>query len=272
MPGSALDPSRRSTVLVTGGGSGVGRAVALLCAARGDAVAVLDVDEEGAALVAEEARERGFPDVLAIPCDVGAEDEVELAIRRCAEELGVPRGVFANAGIEINGMGHELPYETWKKVLTTNLDGVFLTCKHALGAMLKADVVGGSVVCTSSPAAFVGFAGGGNGAYAASKGGISALVRVLALDYAPYGIRVNAVVPGATDTAIMWAGYPEREREAARREVERRAKAEIPLGRLSRPEEPARAVLWLLSDESSYVTGSQLVCDGGLLAKGTNTF
>jgi NAD(P)-dependent dehydrogenase (short-subunit alcohol dehydrogenase family) len=101
---------------------------------------------------------------------------------------------------------------------------------------------------------------------------VSALVRTLALDYAPYGIRVNAVVPGATDTPMMWAGFAAAEREAARRDVEQKAKNEIPLGRLARPEEPARAVLWLLSDESSYVTGSHLVCDGGILAKGPNTF
>jgi NAD(P)-dependent dehydrogenase (short-subunit alcohol dehydrogenase family) len=245
--------------------------VALLCAERGARVAVLDIDSEGASLAAEEAEGRGAPAALGIRCDVGVEGEVEDAVGRCEAELGTPHGVFANAGIELNGMEHELPHETWRRVLATNLDGVFLTCKHALRRMLAAGT-GGSVVCTSSPAAFVGFSGGGNGAYAASKGGISALVRSLALDYAPYGVRVNAVVPGATDTSIMWAGYPERERGAARRDVEEKAKAEIPLGRLARPEEPARAVLWLLSDEASYVTGSHLVCDGGILAKSPNTF
>lgn len=203
---------------------------------------------------------------------MGSEGEVERAFGRCEEELGVPHGVFANAGIEMNGPEHELPYGTWERVISTNLGGVFLTCKHALKSMLDAGASGGSVVCTSSPAAFVGFAGGGNGAYAASKGGVSAFVRALALDYAPHGIRVNAVVPGATDTAMMWAGFQEAEREAARREIEEKAKSEIPLGRLAQPEEPARAVLWLLSNESSYVTGSHLVCDGGLMAKSPNTF
>lgn len=258
-------------VLVTGGGSGIGRAVTLLCADRGARVAVLDIDDEAASLVARKAVERGATGAVGLRCDVGVGEEVERAVERCEAELGTPYGVFANAGIEMNGMGHELPYGTWRRVLTTNLDGVFLTCKYALGRMLDAGM-GGSVVCTSSPAAFVGFAGGGNGAYAASKAGISALVRALALDYAPHGIRVNAVVPGATDTALIWAGYPEKEREAARRSIEERAKGEVPLGRLARPDEPARAVLWLLSEESSYVTGSQLVCDGGIMAKSPNTF
>jgi NAD(P)-dependent dehydrogenase (short-subunit alcohol dehydrogenase family) len=243
-----------------------------LCAERGAKVAVLDLDERGARSAARQAEEHGAPAAVGLRCDVGAEEEVERAFGRCEAELGVPRGVFANAGIEINGAEHELPYGTWQRVISTNLGGVFLTCKRALKGMLDAGVSDGSLVCTSSPAAFVGFAGGGNGAYAASKGGVSAFVRALALDYAPHGIRVNAVVPGATDTAMMWAGFPEVEREAARREVEEKAATDIPLGRLARPEEPARAVLWLLSDESSYVTGSHLVCDGGLMAKSPNTF
>jgi NAD(P)-dependent dehydrogenase (short-subunit alcohol dehydrogenase family) len=122
---------------------------------------------------------------------------------------------------------------------------------------------GGSVVCTSSPAAFVGFAGGGNAAYAASKGGISALVRSLALDYAPHGIRVNAVVPGATDTQLLGGD---------REQLIDRARREVPLGRLAAPAEVAEAVLWLWSDAASYVTGSHLVVDGGLMAKSANTF
>lgn len=258
-------------VLVTGGGSGIGRAVVLMCAERGAKVAVLDIDEDRASLAAEEAKELGSPAAIGVQCDVGAEGEVEHSFERCSTEIGTPYGVFASAGVEVNGMEHELPYETWNKVLITNLSGVFLTCKHALRHMLNADS-GGSIVCASSPAAFVGFSGGGNGAYAASKGGVSALVRALALDYAPRGIRVNAIVPGATDTSMMWASCSAEERECVREDVKEKAKREVPLGRLAQPEEPARAVLWLLSDDSSYVTGSQLVCDGGLLAKSPNTF
>jgi NAD(P)-dependent dehydrogenase (short-subunit alcohol dehydrogenase family) len=109
----------------------------------------------------------------------------------------------------------------------------------------------------------VSFAAGAAGAYSASKGGISALVRCMAVDYAKYGIRVNAVVPGATETRLMWANVE----PSAMPEMRRRICEEVPLGRLASPEEPARAVVWLLSDESSYVTGSHLVCDGGILAK-----
>jgi len=100
--------------------------------------------------------------------------------------------------------------------------------------------------------------------YAASKGGVSALVRSLALDYAPHGIRVNAVVPGATDTGMLTA--------APREELLERARHEIPLGRIADPSEVAEAVVWLWSDAASYVTGSHLVVDGGLLAKSANTF
>ena len=122
---------------------------------------------------------------------------------------------------------------------------------------------GGSVVCTSSIAAFAGFAAGGAGAYSATKGGISSLVRCLAVDYASHGIRVNALVPGATETRLMWNNVQPEQVHQMREQLSR----EIPLGRIANPEEPARAAIWLLSDDSSYVTGTQLVCDGGVLAK-----
>ncbi len=121
----------------------------------------------------------------------------------------------------------------------------------------------GSIVCTSSPTGFVALAGGAAGAYSASKGGVSALVRCMAVDYAPYGIRVNAVVPGSTETKMMWDNVPEPERIRIREQLSH----EIPLGRMAQPIDPARSVLWLLSEESAYVTGTQLVCDGGILAK-----
>jgi NAD(P)-dependent dehydrogenase (short-subunit alcohol dehydrogenase family) len=250
------------TIIITGGGAGIGRAVAHLCAQRGDRIAVLDREGATAERTAAEARERGAKSAMGIPCDVTVEQEVESAMRKAAAALGPLWGVFANAGMDLGGFVHELPFEQWQRVIATNLNGVYLTCKHALREMLTSRG-GGSMVCTSSPAAFVAFAAGAAGAYSASKGAVSALVRTLAIDYAKHGIRVNAVVPGPTETRLMWANVPESEITKIRQTI----CAEVPLGRLADPEEPARAVVWLLSEESSYVTGSHLVCDGGVLAK-----
>jgi NAD(P)-dependent dehydrogenase (short-subunit alcohol dehydrogenase family) len=153
----------------------------------------------------------------------------------------------------------ELEAATWDEVLAVNLRGGFLTCRAAVRQMRPA---GGSIVCVSSPFALVATSAG-VGAYSASKGGLSALVRALAVECAPDGIRVNALLPGPTETSLMWAGVEAREVEQMRETLAR----EVPLGRLADPAEPARAALWLLSDAASYVTGSQLVCDGGVLAK-----
>ena len=252
-------------IVVTGGGSGIGKATALLCAEKlGARLAILDVNEIAARDVADEALSSGAPRALGVRCNVTRENEVEEAFELCKAELGAPDGLFANAGIDIGGLEHELPYETWNQVLSTNLSGVFLACKHALRAMLGAGK-GGSIVCTSSPAASVALAAGGTGAYSASKGGVSALVRCLAIDYARHGVRVNAVVPGATETPLMWANVSEDERERMREQIN----GEVPLGRLAVPTEIGQAVVWLLSDASAYVTGSDLVCDGGILAKGS---
>jgi NAD(P)-dependent dehydrogenase (short-subunit alcohol dehydrogenase family) len=257
-------------VIITGAGSGIGRATALLAAAQGYKVAALDIHGERASEAAAEALAQGAPAALGIACDVGDEAQIAAAMAQVQAELGAPYGVFANAGIEINQPAHEMPVEVWERVLTTNLTGVFLTCKHALRLMLAAQQ-GGSIVCTSSPSAFVGWAGGSNAAYGASKGGITAMVRALALDYARHGIRVNAVVPGATDTPMLYTHVPPEDQPALRKAIDARAAVEIPLGRLAQPAEIAQAVLWLLSDAAAYVTGSHLVCDGGLLAKSANT-
>jgi len=249
------------TVAVTGGGAGIGRAVVMQCAARGDRVAVLDLDGPAARDAASAALAAGADAALAVECDVSREESVARAFEEVAS-LGPLYGAFANAGMDAGGFLHELPFEIWKRVLDTNLTGIYLTCKYALQRILKAGTPG-SIVCTSSPAASVAFAAGAAGAYSASKGGISALVRCVAVDYAKYGIRVNAVVPGATETRLMWANVEPSAMEGMRQRI----CEEVPLGRLASPDEPARAVVWLLSDESSYVTGSHLVCDGGILAK-----
>ncbi|WP_116946773.1 SDR family NAD(P)-dependent oxidoreductase [Jiangella endophytica] len=259
------------TVAVTGAGSGIGRAVLLAAAARGARVAALDVDSSAASAAAASALEAGAGGAVAVACDVSSETSVTAAFDAVSAAVGDPGAVFANAGVEVNAPVHSFAVPDWERVVAVNLVGVFLTCREALRRLVAAGR-GGSLVCTSSPAAFVGHAGGGNSAYAASKGGVSAFVRSAALDYAPHGIRVNAVVPGATDTAMLTTGVPAAERADAVARLRAAAATQVPLGRLGRPDEVAAAVLWLLSDESSYVTGSHLVCDGGLMAKSANDF
>ncbi|PYU82301.1 MAG: oxidoreductase [Acidobacteria bacterium] len=256
------DSKEARTIVVTGGADGIGRAVVLLCAARGDQIAVLDKNAEAAKTTADEAVKRGAKSALGLVCDVGFEEQVEKAFEIIWNKLGAPYGLFTSAAIDLGGLIHELPAATWHQVLDTNLNGTFLACKHAIRRMRQADVPG-SIVCASSPTGFVALAAGGTGAYSATKGGISSLVRCMAIDYAPYGIRVNAVVPGATETRLMWSNVPAEDIPRMRRVLSK----EIPLGRLAQPEEPAQAVAWLLSEESSYVTGSHLICDGGILAK-----
>jgi len=195
------------TIVVTGGADGIGRAVALLCAARGDNVAVLDKRADGAKATAEEALRRGAKSALNLLCDVTQEEQIAKAFEVICNQLGVPYGLFTSAAIDLGGLVHELPAATWRQVLDTNLTGTFLTCKHALGRMRQAEVPG-SIVCASSPTGSVALAAGGSGAYSTTKGGISSLVRCMAIDYARYGIRVNAVVPGATETRLMWSNVP----------------------------------------------------------------
>jgi NAD(P)-dependent dehydrogenase (short-subunit alcohol dehydrogenase family) len=142
-----------------------------------------------------------------------------------------------------------------------DLRGTWLCCRAAIRCFLRAGRAG-AIVCTSSPAAEVGLPGG-TAAYSAAKGGVSALVRSLAVEYAGRGIRVNAIAPGPTETELMWANVDGVQVRSMRRQVA----DEVPVGRLADPREPALAALWLLSDEASYVTGAQLAVDGGVLAR-----
>jgi len=261
-----------SPVVVTGAGSGIGQAVVLACARLGAEVAALDIDVTRAEAVATKATAAGSPMAIGVECDVSLEVSVRRAFDIVEERFGGFAAVCANAGVEVNGPLHSFELDQWKRVIDVNLVGMFLTCREALRRLVARGATG-SIVCTSSPAAFVGFSGGGNSAYAASKGGVSAFVRSAAIDYASRRIRVNAVVPGATDTPLLLTSCSDEAAKAAERErITAAASAQIPLGRLARPDEVAAAVVWLLSSESSYVTGAHLVCDGGLLAKSANDF
>lgn len=249
----------KGPVVITGAARGIGLETARLVAEAGASVALVDRDAEPLEVAADRLRAAGA-DVVRHVADVADEQAVAAVFESVRERMGPVTGAVACAGIDRGAALHELAASTWDEVVAVNLRGVFLTCRAALNHMLEAG--GGSLVCVSSPLAFVGVPGG-TGAYSATKGGVSALVRTLAVDYGSQGIRVNALLPGATETDLMWAGQP-ADAVASLRET---VNEQIPLGRLADPDEPARAAFWLLSDASSYVTGSQLACDGGVLAK-----
>lgn len=260
-----------SAVVITGAAAGIGRGIALGAAARGQHVALLDIDDGALAATAADVIATGAASVLPLVCDVSDEREVEAAFATIADRMPDISGVVANAGVEVSEPLGSASVESWDRVMAVNLRGTFLTSRAAVNHWRERRIQG-SLVCVSSPSAFVGFAGGANTAYGASKGGISAFVRAAALEAAPDGVRVNAVVPGATDTDILYFGLEGEALQARRAELADAARVQIPLGRMARPSEVADAVLWLLGDQSAYVTGSHLVCDGGLLAKSANTF
>ncbi len=248
-------------LMVTGAGSGIGRAAAVEAAKVGWDVLVTDIDLHDADETADLIhRSGGVAQSRAL--DV-ADDAAVAALfdELSAKDVRRLRGLFTSAGIDLGGMAHELEAATWRRVQEVNTTGTFLVVQQALRHMSQG--AGGSVVMCSSPAAVVGFAAGGATAYGASKGAIDSMTRTLAVDYAKYGIRVNAVVPGPTETPLMWASVAESDRLRMREQIE----SEVPLGRMAAPAEIGRVVVWLLSDSASYTTGSLIRCDGGVLAK-----
>lgn len=251
--------SSRSLV-VTGAASGIGRAVALGAARDDWFVHVLDRDADGATATARLVHAAGGESRAHI-VDVTDADAIANVFAALSTSGPALRGVFASAGIDLGGAAHELSPKTWRRVLEVNVTGTFLVIQQALRTLMVNG--GGSIVLCSSPAATVGFAAGGATAYGASKGAISSMVRTLAVDYASHGVRVNAIVPGPTETPLMWANVSPEEAAATRAQIER----EVPLGRLAQPEEAAEPALWLLSHRASYTTGSLIGCDGGVLAK-----
>jgi NAD(P)-dependent dehydrogenase (short-subunit alcohol dehydrogenase family) len=248
----------RGPIVITGGAGGIGAAVAAQAAEAGHPTVLLDRDVDAVERVAQ-----ALPgDRLAAPCDVTDEDQVAEAFAIVADQFGPPRGLVTAAGIDRGGPAHELDLATFDALLAANLRGTFLACREAIRLMrANGAPARGAIVCISSP--FAVASAPGTSAYAASKGGVSALVRALAVEYASEGIRVNAVLPGPTETDLMWANVPDGEVDGIRATVQR----EVPLGRLADPAEPARVALWLLGDHASFITGAQLACDGGVLAK-----
>lgn len=244
------------TAIVTGGAQGMGRATALAFLRQGAHVVVGDVDEAAGRALAEEAGSG----LVFQRCDMARETDVEALVATAVDRFGKLDAIFNNAGIEQPVTpSHELTEAMFDRVISINLKGVFFGCKHAIRAMLKTG--GGAIVNNSSVSAFANV--GGNLSYASSKGGIMSMTRVLAIEYAARGIRVNAINPGVIDT-----GMNRRNLELAEDPVALEAKwrSITPLGRMGTGEEIAQTVLFLCSPGAGFITGVGLLVDGGRVA------
>ena len=243
--------------VITGAGSGIGRVAASLFAAEGARVVVADVMADQADAAVAEIVDAGGS-ALAVTVDVSDEAQVAAMVAAAVTTYGGLHVLFNNAGIFPGDDGGILdtPPETWQRVMEVNLKGVWLGCRAAVPAML--DSGGGSIVNAASFVALVG-AATAQMAYTASKGGVLAMTRELAVEYARKGIRANSICPGPIETPLLAELLSDPERR-------QRRLVHIPIGRFGRPEEIARAALFLASDDASFITGSALVVDGGITA------
>lgn len=239
--------------IVTGGASGIGETTVRLFAKEGAKVVIADFSPRGYEL-AEELNQAGF-DALFVKTDVTKEDEVKNMVSATVVKYGKVDILFANAGIAKDAPGHLLSLDDWQRTIDINLTGVFLCDKYVIEQML-AQETGGAIVNCGSIHSHAGKAG--VTAYSSAKGGVKLLTQTLGLTYAKQGIRVNAVCPGYIDTPLI----------AGRNEALNEHLIGLhPMGRLGKPEEVAKAVLFLASEDASFVTGTSLLVDGGYTAQ-----
>jgi NAD(P)-dependent dehydrogenase (short-subunit alcohol dehydrogenase family) len=245
--------------VITGGAGGMGRDTAMLFAREEASVVVGGVDANGGAKLVAEAHasnlKLGF-----LRTDVSKEADVAALIAKAEANHGKLDTIFNNAGIEQPVTpSDEVTEELFERVIDINLKGTFLGCKHAIPALLRNG--GGTIVNNSSVSAFANV--GGNLSYAASKGAIVSMTRVIAIEYASRNIRCNAINPGVIDTGINQRNL---EKAVDKDALEQKWRAITPLGRMGTGEEIGEAVLYLASRQSSFVTGIGLVIDGGGIA------
>jgi NAD(P)-dependent dehydrogenase (short-subunit alcohol dehydrogenase family) len=246
-----------SVAVVTGSGSGIGRATAMAFAERGYAVVVAGRRPEPLVEVTDIIG-AGSGASLAVPCDVSSEEDVRRLVERSVEEFGRIDAMANCAALQPGGSVLELPVEDFDRTIATNLRGAWLTTKCAALAMRESG--GGAIVHVSSISAKVG----GPSDYSASKAGVEGLTRGAAEELAPFGIRANALRAGLFDTPMLHAAWDTGEDpdQALAPGV-----AATMLKRIGRPEEAAAAILWLCSSDASYVTGTCLDVDGGILGR-----
>jgi len=250
--------------LVTGAGSGIGRESALLFAAEGASLVCADLHLDNARQTAERIGELGGR-AVALPVDVRDDTSVATMVAEAERALGGLDVLFNNAGVALaddSGV-EDTPLATWEAAIGVNLTGVFLCCRHGIPALLRgrasaASGGGASIVNMASMVAFIG-AATPQIAYTAAKGGVVAMTREIAVQYARRGLRANALCPGPVRTPLTEAFF-DTEAKLARRRVH------MPMGRFGETAEVARVAAFLASDESSYVTGASWLADGGITA------
>jgi NAD(P)-dependent dehydrogenase (short-subunit alcohol dehydrogenase family) len=244
------------SIVITGGGSGIGRKTALLLAGTGCRVTVADVNERAAAAVVSEIQRSGG-EAHAVGADVAVEDDVRALVGSAVNRYGRLDGACNAAAICQKGkIAHEITTQEWDACLGINLRGLFFCNKYQVMAMLATGA--GSIVNIASTVSVVGVRNAAE--YCASKAGVLGLVRGFALDYATRNIRINAVLPGGIETPMLataLAGDPT---------LEGALKAVHPMNRFGEPREIAGMVRWLLSEEASFVTGAAYAIDGGMTA------
>jgi dihydroanticapsin dehydrogenase len=242
--------------IVTGAGSGIGRASAIRFAEEGARVTCVDVDRHSVESVAAEIGDAASP----VTADVADPEQVRAYTDATVERWGGLDVVFNNAGVNIPGVFHDVPDDVVDRTFAVNVKGCIYGCRYAIPHMLRSG--GGSLINTSSVNGLV--AEPFLTIYAASKGAIVMLSKGIALDYAKQGIRCNAIAPGWVDTPI---NYAHAEMLGGLQQVYDSIDSFQPVGRPGEPREIANVALFLASDESSFVTGSVLVADGGMTAK-----
>ena len=244
-----MDQLADRVALVTGGAHGIGKAIAERLVDRGASVVIADIDGDAAAATAA-ALGRGAD---ALSCDISSSDDLRRAVERCVERFGRLDILAANAATAdvVNLM--DISETAWRRIVDVNLTGTFFSIQEAAHVMIPQG--GGAIVCTASTNAF--WVEANTAHYSATKFGILGLMKTAALDLAPHGIRVNAVSPGivATRLTAHLVDDPVAGPEYLKR---------VPLSRFARPSEIAAAVIFLASDDASYITGENLVVDGGV--------
>ncbi len=248
--------------IVTGAGSGIGRATALLFAAEGASVMCADIDDGGVRQTASEIGQAA----IAARIDVTVPEDVERMVAQTVEAFGKLDIVFANAGIGEPGNAIDLTLEQWNRMIAINLTSVWLTAKYALPHLIRNG--GGSIINQSSTAGLIGIPGIPH--YSAAKTGVIGLTRQLAAEYGPQHVRCNAICPSSIPTPLVRSVWEKRALAAGQNtsfeEQEAVATAKIPLGRLGVVADCANLALFLASDESTWITGVAMPLDGGLTA------